>query len=108
MDRVYNYATVKRWVDGDTVDAEIDFGFKVTSVQRFRLARINTPEHNEPGYAEAAARSNELAPVGTAIDLTCHGYDRYGRWIASVKNQKTGVEVNQVLLDEKLAKPYKG
>ena len=107
MDRTYDYAKVKRWVDGDTVDAEIDFGFKVTSVQRFRLAKINTPEKNQPGYNEATARSNELAPAETPLELTCHGYDRYGRWIATVKNKNTGTIVNDVLLTEKLAKPYK-
>jgi len=36
--------TVKRVVDGDTLDLEFDLGFKVSTRQRVRLARIDTPE----------------------------------------------------------------
>lgn len=105
MERLFPKATVKRWVDGDTVDLNVDLGFKVWSEQRFRLARINTPEKKEPGYQEAIVRSNALAPVGSSVVVNCLGYDRYGRWIAEVLNAQS-VNVNQVLLDEGLAKPY--
>ena len=42
---MYQYkAEVVRIVDGDTIDVVIDLGFKITTNQRIRFARINTPE----------------------------------------------------------------
>ena len=42
---MYHYkAKAERVIDGDTLDVNIDLGFKITTVQRIRLARINTPE----------------------------------------------------------------
>ena len=105
MKRTFPLGVVKRWVDGDTVDIDVDLGFKVWSQQRFRLAHINTPEKKMPGYQEAIDRSNQLAPVGTAVIVECLGYDRYGRWVAKITN-KDGVLVNTVLVNEGFAKPY--
>lgn len=105
MKRVFPLGEVRRWVDGDTVDINVDLGFKVWSVQRFRLARINTPEKGKPGYLEACNRVNELAPVGSMVVVECLGYDRYGRWIAEIINAQF-INVNQALLNEGLALPY--
>lgn len=42
---MYKYnATMVRVVDGDTIDCVIDMGFKITTDQRIRLSKINTPE----------------------------------------------------------------
>ena len=42
---MYHYkAKVENIVDGDTMDVVIDLGFKVTTFQRIRLAKIDTPE----------------------------------------------------------------
>ena len=42
---MYNYkAKLLRVVDGDTVDAEIDLGFKIFIKDRIRLMGIDTPE----------------------------------------------------------------
>ena len=43
---MYQYkATITRIIDGDTVDCDIDLGFKVIlSKQRIRLYGIDTPE----------------------------------------------------------------
>lgn len=99
---------IKRWVDADTVDINIDLGFKVWSVQRFRLFEINTPERKQPGFEESVARVNALAPVESSVDVTCYGYDRYGRWIADVIPVGSTRGVSKILLEENLAVPYKG
>lgn len=107
MNRTFPKATVKRWVDGDTVDLNVDLGFKVWSEQRFRLARINTPEKKMIGWQEAIDRVNQLAPIGTNVFVECIGYDRYGRWIAEISTlTDIRIHINQVLLKEGLAKPY--
>ena len=43
---MYEYnIVIQRWVDGDTVDVDIDLGFGVwLNDQRVRLAGINAPE----------------------------------------------------------------
>ena len=43
---MYNYeATIRRWVDGDTVDVDIDLGFGlIYSNQRLRLYGIDAYE----------------------------------------------------------------
>lgn len=42
---MYKYkAQLTRVVDGDTIDCVIDMGFKITTDQRIRLSKINTPE----------------------------------------------------------------
>ena len=45
LPRLFCYnAKVSRVVDGDTVDADLDLGFKVFTKQRIRLYGINAPE----------------------------------------------------------------
>lgn len=104
MKREFPNAVVKRWIDGDTVDLDVDLGFKVWSGQRFRLAGINTPEKGEVGCQEATDFANSLAPAGTSVSVVCHGLDRYGRWVADVKKGETNVGVS--LLAKGLAKEY--
>ena len=42
---MYEYsATIRRWVDGDTVDVTLDLGFDILYNNRIRLFGINTPE----------------------------------------------------------------
>ena len=42
---MYEYnATIRRWVDGDTVDVTLDLGFDILYNNRIRLYGINTPE----------------------------------------------------------------
>ena len=63
-----NSATVKKVVDGDTIDIAIR-----GKTERVRLIGINTPETKHPtkGVAcfgpEASAYTEQLLPVGTAL-----------------------------------------
>lgn len=109
MKMIFPNCTVVRWVDGDTVDLNVDHGFRIFSRQRFRLARVKCPEKGEPGFIEATNRMNELAPVDSKVIVTCTGYDRYGRWIAEIdtSNETVLTNMNSVLLEEKLATEYK-
>ena len=52
-------ATVLRVVDGDTVDAEIDLGFRMKTTQRLRLKGIDTPELR--GGTDEAQAKGQLA-----------------------------------------------
>lgn len=104
----YEYrGTVVRWVDGDTVDMNIDLGFHLTMAGRFRLDGIDTPERGRPGSLEAKARAEALAPVGSHVMVLTEKGDKYGRWLAVVCPPE-GPPVNVTLVYEGLAKPYDG
>jgi micrococcal nuclease len=114
---MYEYkATIDRWVDGDTVDVDIDLGFDVVlRDQRVRLYGINTPESRTRDLEEKAkglaakARVNEMAPVGTVVTLLTHKYDakgKFGRILGAIVTDDG--TVNQMLLEEGHATEYFG
>lgn len=111
---MYQYkAIVDRVVDGDTLDLVIDLGFKITTHQRIRLAKINTPEtYNvkkgseeykkgiiSKEYVEKrlAANSNEV--IIETDKLT----GKYGRYIGTIWLGDSEVSLNKELVDEGLA-----
>lgn len=89
---MYKYtATIRRWVDGDTVDVDIDLGFGlVYSNQRLRLygidaweSRTRDLEEKKKGLA-AKAYVNEIAPVGTKVTIVTYKEGKYGRILAEI------------------------
>jgi micrococcal nuclease len=104
----YEYrATVVRWIDGDTVDLNVDLGFRLTMAGRFRLDGIDTPERGTNGYIQAKARAEVLAPPGTELLAFTSKADKYGRWLACLWPD-VGPMINAQLVHEGLAKPYNG
>lgn len=91
MNYIYK-ATVVRWVDGDTVELDVDLGFKITLREKLRLAGINCPEVNSPDPSErerarkALELSSSLFPPGMALSVQSRkgGVDKYGRWLATI------------------------
>lgn len=103
----YEYkATVVRWIDGDTVDLNVDLGFKITMAERFRLEGVDTPERGQPNHDEAWNFAKRLAPEGSQVLIQTSRPDKYGRWLANVT--VGGATVNRALLDMGLAKLYFG
>lgn len=89
---MYKYeATICRWVDGDTVDVDIDLGFGlIFHNQRLRLYGIDAYEQRtrdlnekEKGLA-ATAFVNEVAPVGSKVIIVTYKKGKYGRIMAEV------------------------
>lgn len=108
---MYKYkAIVLRIVDGDTVDLDVDLGFKTRRKDRFRLEGIDTPEIRTKDKIEKAAglaakaRLAELTPVGSEVTVQTNKPGKYGRWIATIFKGDT--DINQQLLKEGHAKPY--
>lgn len=98
-------------VDGDTIDVEIDLGFRLSAVKRVRLARIDTPERGKAGAAQATAFTRAFCivasdpPTGWPLLITTiKPQDKYGRWLAEVR--RDGVELSAELLQRKLARLY--
>ena len=74
---MYEYsATIRRVVDGDTVDVTLDLGFDILYNSRIRLHGIDTPESRtrdleEKKYGLAAkAFVEDYLPVGSIRTLT--------------------------------------
>lgn len=88
---MYLYAgIVDRWVDGDTVDVNVDLGFGVWKAsQRFRVFGINTPEIRGPEREAgliSAGRVEALAPGGSTVIVNSFSdkKGKYGRWLGDV------------------------
>lgn len=87
----YTYAaTVLRVVDGDTIDVEVDLGFRVTTRQRVRLNGVNAPEHNTAEGQTAIRWVHDWLARHTpsaAVVITSSkpgGGDKYGRFLAAI------------------------
>ena len=114
---MYEYsATIRRWVDGDTVDVTLDLGFDILYNNRIRLYGINTPEsrtrdleEKERGLA-AKDRVKELCPVGSSITLktTKDGRGKFGRILGEIFVPGAVQSINQLLVEEGHAVEYFG
>ena len=114
---MYEYsATIRRWVDGDTVDVTLDLGFDILYNNRIRLYGINTPEsrtrdleEKERGLA-AKDRVKELCPVGSSVTLktTKDGRGKFGRILGEIFVPGAVQSINQLLVEEGHAVEYFG
>ncbi|MFH1800890.1 MAG: thermonuclease family protein [Candidatus Omnitrophota bacterium] len=115
--RLYTYAaSLVRVIDGDTLIARVDLGFRTWITQTFRLRGIDAPEMTcalgQKAKAEVKAR---LAPCACLVIKT-YKQEKYGRFLADVfylkgvedrdRILREGAFLNQELLDERLAVPY--
>jgi len=101
----YTYdAVITRVVDGDTVDATVDLGFKIFRKIRIRLAGIDAPEGKRTPAAE------HLRFVATACKGICvvrtQKPDKYGRCLATV--EVNGIDMSKRLIARGMAVPYHG
>lgn len=107
-------ATVDYIYDGDTFAAFANVSDDITVPVRVRLINVDTPEIHGECDAEIAAanrardRLGELIPVGSRVELKNIGDDKYlGRIDANVI-MPDGRDVGDVLIQEKLGRPYSG
>ncbi|MCG6185936.1 thermonuclease family protein [Maribellus maritimus] len=111
---MYQYkATVKRIVDGDTLDVVIDLGFKITTNQRIRLANINTPEtYNVKKDSDEYSRGMEskifveqriAANDFEVIIETDKDVGKYGRYIGTIRLADNEITLNDELVKMGLA-----
>jgi len=113
---MYRYhAKLRRVVDGDTVDAEIDMGFSIFIKERIRLLGIDTPEKRTRNLYEkswglaASARLTELLEANNnefVIETKIDKKGKFGRVLGTIIIN--GVDINQQLVTEGLAIPYYG
>ena len=114
---MYEYrATIRRVVDGDTVDVTLDLGFNILYNSRIRLLGIDTPESRTRDLEEKARglaakdRVKELCPVGSSVILktTKDGRGKFGRILGEIFVSGIVQSINQLLVEEGHAVEYFG
>ena len=114
---MYEYrATIRRVVDGDTVDVTLDLGFNILYNSRIRLLGIDTPESRTRDLEEKARglaakdRVKELCPVGSSVTLktTKDGRGKFGRILGEIFVSGVVQSINQLLVEEGHAVEYDG
>tara|TARA_B100000686_G_C16612149_1_gene874395 strand:- start:239 stop:580 length:342 start_codon:yes stop_codon:yes gene_type:complete len=106
-------AKLIRIIDGDTIDAEIDVGFDVFVKKRIRLWGINAPETRSRDKDEVKRGKNAFKRLASILalssgefELITHGDGKYGRCLGEIFVKDYEESVNQVLINEGLAKKY--
>lgn len=119
---MYEYrSTLRRIVDGDTVDVDIDLGFGIVLTnQRIRLYGIDTPESRTRDLEEkkcgklAAQYIADHIPEGTTFTLRSRldGKGKYGRilgeLICYVHEYDREMSLNKAMIMKHLAVEYHG
>jgi len=126
---MYTYkALLVKVVDGDTIDLRIDLGFDIWILERVRLLGVDTPEvygsnASETGKVSLAFVTEWFANRSTGGILVYsskkyHSIDKYGRslgtiyWYPDIESlngideMSVKEELNRMLLDAGLARPY--
>lgn len=113
----YPYSQCLRVVDGDTIDAYLDYGMKCYTKQRFRLSRINAPETRttDPKEKRAGQKATDFLKnmiEGKQVFIETSKSGKYGRYLAEVfvymgeddeGHPIKGENLNDMLVDEGLA-----
>lgn len=108
---MYHYkAKAERVIDGDTLDVNIDLGFKITTVQRIRMAGINTPEtyntkkdseEYQRGMAAKQFVEQRLTANNNQILLETEKVtEKYGRYIGTIWLPDSAVTLNDELVEK--------
>lgn len=107
-------AEVSYIIDGDTFAVRVMLADDTKITVRVRLINVDTPEIHGECESEiraafaAKARLSELLPVGSVAELRDIKDDKYlGRIDARVLTAD-GRDVGNVLIHEKLGRPYSG
>lgn len=82
----FEFAKIVNVVDGDTVDVEVDVGFRLRTAQRVRLYGIDTPElHDHDANTREAALAARTYMTKNYLQQPCriatHKTDDFGRWL---------------------------
>ena len=108
----YKIKTIKKIVDGDTIDVDIDLGFGITYSHRVRLKGINAAEtktldleEKAKGLAAKEWLKKELSREGEWVIETTKE-DKYGRILGTLYFVGDPITINEKMLNEGIAAPY--
>ncbi len=111
ISRIYTYkAYVEKVLDGDTLWAVLDLGFKIFIRQKIRLHRLDAPPvETDEGVKAMNYLNNKLKPLDFIVVKT-HWRDKFDRYLADIfylpdeedflKVTESGKYLNQELADK--------
>ncbi len=99
---------VKRVIDGDTLDLDIDLGFNVHIFERVRLYGIDTPELFGPTATEAGKLAKAFVEEWVSQHSELDGHfeyhstkydfkDKYGRGLGTIKFVSSDNEITDLV-----------
>ena len=114
--RFYYGCTVRRVIDGDTIDVAADLGFDVSIKLRLRFAGINTPESRTRNLEEkalgkaATAFLKDALESADAVEFESHDRGKFGRVLATPYIIKCGkrTDIGKQMIREGHAREYYG
>lgn len=98
-------AKVINVVDGDTIDVEVDVGFKIYTKQRLRLAHVDTPERTEANYT-TAKEFVKNAVLNKEVRIKTSKPSKWGYFLAEIYINNESLA--DMLIIHNLAKKYEG
>lgn len=106
---------ITRVVDGDTVDIDLDLGFKLSKKDRVRLSGIDTPESRTRNLAEKklGLEAKEFLKAWCKkhkgnIIIHTESEGKYGRLLGALYAVGIEQSVNDLMLEAGHAWPYDG
>ena len=112
---MYEYeCTIRKVVDGDTIDVDVDLGFGTWRCsERIRLYGVDTPECRTRDAEEKAAGLlakkfvEDTLHVGGTYKLQTREKGKFGRYLGVILFED-GTSINATLVSERLAVAYHG
>lgn len=93
-------ATVISIHDGDTIKLDLDLGFGVHLRElSARFFGVNAPELSTQAGKDALAYLETLIKVGDPLQVTSHGWDKYGGRFDATLITAAGLDLAQAMLD---------
>ena len=88
---MYEYsAKVLRVIDGDTIELDVDLGFRVRRTLRVRLAGVDAPECRGASRAKGIASkvvAEKILLGGNPVKLKTRRGRSFDRWIGTIELQ---------------------
>lgn len=108
-------ARMMRVVDGDTIDIELDAGFRSHRIERIRLLGVNAPEARGISRLDGEMATTYVrdwlisdgAPDAWPLRIQTEKSDSFGRYLGRLWRISDGRELNADLLDSGHAVPYR-
>lgn len=101
-------ATVVSVHDGDTATLSVSLGFDTYRTSPVRLWAMNAIELNQPGGPEAGAHLAGMIPVGSAVTLISHGWDKYSDRTDGQIIRSDGLDVGARMVADGYAAAWNG
>lgn len=112
---IYNNVKLIRVVDGDTVELEVNLGYHLKFRDKFRLVRIDAPETNRKATRVEGTKSkvaleqmlHEEIDEHSGVWIEAFKKDSFGRWLCEIYTHRNNESINERMLTEGHAIPYK-